>query len=277
MRVLVSSAKGANGDGYGTVLAFDLEGNELGPFSDDRRITDPRGLCANPTRDLVYVNSGDDRVLAIDRKGRVVRDTGPIDGLDPGGGVFGPDGRYYVGSRRLRTILALPADLEGPVRPVLAPNVVPFPRGFAFAAFGRIFLASGVGPTGAGEDTIKVFGADGSLVAPALVTDPELSPLDLAMAPSGNIVVASEWPFGTRDAMTTVREYDSGNGRLIRALKPDGAARFRNPRGLRFGPDGNLYCVARDEVVPFDYETGAAARPMIRLTRLFGQALEFFE
>jgi hypothetical protein len=32
---------------------------------------------------------------------------------------------------------------------------------------------------------------------------------------------------------------------------------FRNPRGRRFGPDGNLYCVAREAVVSFDFVTGA--------------------
>jgi len=32
------------------------------------------------------------------------------------------------------------------------------------------------------------------------VTDPELSPLDLAIAPNGNIVVSSERPFGMSDA-----------------------------------------------------------------------------
>lgn len=98
-RVLVSSAKGANGDGYGAVLAFDLAGNLLGTFCEDNRITDPRGLCVDPTGDLLYVNSGNDRILALDRKGQIRRETSPIEGLDPGGGVFGPDGRYYVGSR----------------------------------------------------------------------------------------------------------------------------------------------------------------------------------
>jgi hypothetical protein len=42
-----------------------------------------------------------------------------------------------------------------------------------------------------------------------LVADPELSPLDLAIAPNGNIVVDSERPFGTADAVTSVREYES--------------------------------------------------------------------
>jgi hypothetical protein len=79
------------------------------------------------------------------------------------------------------------------------------------------------------------------------VEDPALSPLDLAIAPNGNVVVSSEHPFGTPDAVTTVREYDRTDGRLVRVLAPDRGTGFRNPRGLRFGPDGKLYCVAQDE------------------------------
>ncbi len=276
MRVIVSSAKGANGPGYGTILAFDLAGRSLGTFSEDSRIVDPRGLCVAPGGDLLHANGGDDRIVALDRTGRIVRDTGPIDGLDPGGGVFGPDGRYYVGSRRLRTVMALPAGLDGPALPFLPPEVVPFPRGFAFAADGRTYLASGIGPTGAGEDTVKVFDAGGRVVVPRLVDDPQLSPLDLTLAPNGNVVVSSEWPFGADDASTSVREYDGTSGRLVRIFKPDGSARFRNPRGLRFGPDGNLYCVARDEVVGFDFGTGSYAGAIVRLSGLFGQAVEFW-
>lgn len=61
MRVLVSSAKGTNGDGYGAVLAFDLADKLLTPFGLDIGITDPRGLCVDPSGELVYVNSGADR------------------------------------------------------------------------------------------------------------------------------------------------------------------------------------------------------------------------
>ena len=110
--VLVTSAKGANGGGYGAVLGFSADGSLIGPFSRDRRITDPRGLSHDQTGELVYVNSGDDRVLALDRRGKVVLDSGRIDDLDPGGAVFGPDGRYYVGLRQRRTILALPPRLD---------------------------------------------------------------------------------------------------------------------------------------------------------------------
>src|SRR5271170_1321510 len=38
MPLLVTSASGANGNGYGALLAFDHDGEPLGPFSDDDRI-----------------------------------------------------------------------------------------------------------------------------------------------------------------------------------------------------------------------------------------------
>jgi len=99
-RILVTSASGANGDGYGAILSFTADGVMTGPFSRDRRISDPRGLSLGPSGEPVYVNSGDDRVLALDGHGKVAFDSGRIDGLDPGGGTFGPGDRYYVGPRR---------------------------------------------------------------------------------------------------------------------------------------------------------------------------------
>src|ERR1700751_3629431 len=100
MPLLVTSASGANGNGYGTLLAFDLNGRSLGAFSGDSRIADPRGMAVDRDEGLLFLNSGTDRVLALDPDGRVVRDSGPIEGLNPGGGNFGPDGRYYVGARQ---------------------------------------------------------------------------------------------------------------------------------------------------------------------------------
>lgn len=113
MPLVVTSAAGANGDGYGALLAFDDDGRPLGPFTRDARIADPRGLGVSRNDGLLFVNSGTDRVPAIDRDGVVVRDSGPIDGLNPGGGNFGPDGRYYVGLRSARTIMALAPGLDG--------------------------------------------------------------------------------------------------------------------------------------------------------------------
>ena len=105
--------------------------------------------------------------------------------------------------------------------------------------------------------------------------DPEVSPLDLVIAPNGNILVSSEHPFGAPDAITTVREYAADGGQLVRVFSPDGRAEFRRPRGLRFAPDGRLYCVAQDEVVGFDFASGACLGAVVRFPRLNGQAVAF--
>jgi DNA-binding beta-propeller fold protein YncE len=273
MHILVTSAGGANGNGYGATLAFGPDGDFTGTFSGDPRITDPRGMSLDPSGALVYLNSGDDRVLALDLHGNVVRDSGRRPGLDPGGGEFGPDGRYYVTMRRQRTIFAMPAALDREGEFLLPEGIVPFPRGFGFGSDGRLYLASGVAPSGQGDNTIVVFDSSGTLRTPRLVTDPKLSPLDLKLAPNGNIVVASEWPFGAPDAVPSVREYDPGTGQLVRVFVPERSVGFRRPRGLRFGPGERLYCVGEDHVVAFDFGTGSFVGPVVHLSRLNGQAL----
>jgi hypothetical protein len=276
MFLLATSAAGSNGDGYGTLLAFDLKGKPLGVFSDDARIVDPRGLAVDREGDLLFLNSGSDRILALDRSGKVVRDTGPIPQLNPGGGFFGPDGRYHVGSRTAKTIMALSPSLNGAPERLLPIGVVPFPRGCAFNQQGALFFASGIGPNGQGDNVILKF-APGQREKPSvLVSDPDLSPLDLLVAPNGRIVVSSEHPFGSTDAVTGVREYDPDDGRLIRVLSAEGSAELRKPRGLRFGPDGTLYCVARDEIVAFDFASGRCLGAVVQYPRLNGQAVALF-
>jgi hypothetical protein len=274
MPLLATSASGINGAGYGKLLAFGESGQLLGPFTEDARVSDPRGLGVDDG--LLFLNSGSDRILALDRNGRVVRDSGTIPGLDPGGGNFGPDGRYYVGSRGLRTIMAFAPTLLSPGYPALPPAVVPFPRGFAFGDDGSLFLASGIGPGGEGSNTILAFGPERQILESWRVDDLELSPLDLAIAPNGTVVVSSEHPFGAADAVTTIREYDRGDGRLVRVLAPDPSTKFEKPRGLRFGRDGKLYCVAQNEIVAFDFSTGQCLGAVVRLRDLNGQAVVLF-
>jgi DNA-binding beta-propeller fold protein YncE len=276
MTFLVTSAAGANGAGYGKILAFADDGKPIGVFGNDGRIVDPRGLGIDRVDGLLLVNSGSNRILALDRNGVVVRASKTVDGLNPGGGNFGPDGRYYIGLRSERTIMAFARKLDGLGEFVLPPHVVPFPRGFAFGHDGRLFLASGIGPGGEGDNTILAFDSDRRMLPTWSVRDPELSPLDLAVAPSGNIVVSSEHPFGSANAVTTIREYDCDDGRLVRVLVPNDGVRFQKPRGLRFGPHGRLYCVAQDEVVAFDFETGNCLGAVATLPGLNGQAVILF-
>jgi hypothetical protein len=67
------------------------------------------------------------------------------------------------------------------------------------------------------------------------VRDPELSPLGVAIAPSGNIVVSSEHPFGAADAVATIREYDRADGYLVHVLLPGNDLGFQKPRGCGLG------------------------------------------
>jgi DNA-binding beta-propeller fold protein YncE len=272
-RILVTSASGANGDGFGTLLCFSAGGKFAGPFCDDPRIIDPRGMSLSPAGDLVYVTSGDDRVLALDKDGNVTLDSGRKEGLDAGGGTFAPDGRYCVTLRRRGTVLALPPRLDSEGEPLLADGAVPFPRGFGFGDGSQLYLSSGISPSGGGVNTITVFDRDGRLRNPRFVSDPELSPLDLAIAPGGNLVVSSEWPFGSPNATASIREYERSTGRLIRVLAPDPAVEFTRPRGLRFGPGGQLYCVGQDHVVAFDFRSGVFLGVIAELRKLNGQAV----
>ena len=276
MPLLIPSAAGTNGDGYGALLAFDGDGKCLGAFSDDSRIVDPRGLAVNRSEGLLFLNSGSDRVLALSSNGMVARDTGRVEGLNPGGGNFGPDGRYYVGSRSTRTVMTFAPSLDAAGENFLPTAIVPYPRGFAFGHDGRFFLASGTGPDGVGDNAVVAFGPGERMRPVRLVSDPELSPLDLTIAPNGNIIVSSEHPFGAPDAVTSIREYNARGGDLVRVLLPGQLAELRKPRGLRFGPDGHLYCVAQDEVVSFDTDSGKCLGTAVQFRRLHGQALVFF-
>ena len=276
MSILVTSASGSNGDGYGALLSFRLDGTFIGSFSDDPRIVDPRGMSVSSDRQHLYVNSGNDRILTLDTKGTVVRDTGAVPGLNAGGGHLGPDGRYYVGLRSARTIAAFPPYLDGAAQSVLPAGVVPYPRGFAFGTDGKLFLASGIGPDGEGENNIVVFDQDGELHASRFITDDAVSPLDLTIGPNGNVLVSSEFPFGKPDAVCTVREYDSSTGSLVRVFRADRKTNFHRPRGLRFDSEGYLFCVAQDTVIAFDFADGRCLGPIVDKPKLNGQAIAFF-
>jgi hypothetical protein len=270
--ILVTSAGEANGRGHDGVLSFNAAGDLVGRFTEDPRIVDPRGLTLDPAGALIYLNTAD-RMLALDRSGRVVRDSGPMADLDPGGAVFGPDGRFYVTMRRRRTILGISASLDGDAQLLVPERIVPFPRGFAFGHDGSLYLASGIGPSGEGDNTIVVLEPDAAARPRPLVTDPGLSPLDVTLAPNGHILVASESPFRAPDAVVTIREYDPANGDLVRVFAPDRSLNFRQPRGLRLGPEGHLYSVGEAHVVAFDFSTGQFLGAVVHLPRLHGQAL----
>jgi hypothetical protein len=174
----------------------------------------------------------------------------------------------------MRTIIAFPSDLHGASEPLFPQNLVDFPRGFAFAADGRVYLASGAAALTEGSGRILVGAPNRRL--DVFVEDPRAQSPRSDSRAQQNVLVSSEYPFGSPSARSTVREYELRSGKLVRVFEPDSSVSFRKPRGLRFTPDGRLCCVARDEVVAFDFELGRCLGALVRLEMLNGQALEFF-
>jgi DNA-binding beta-propeller fold protein YncE len=175
--MLVTSASGANGHGHGhgSVPRFTTDGVLVGPFSQDATIIDPRGVSLHPSGELIYLNSGNDRVLALDRAGSVVLDSGQIDGLDPGGGTFGPDGRYYIAEAQTHDPrLACRARKSRGTTSSRRDRALS--EGIRLRTTRRGLSRVGSGSDGEGDNTIAVFQQDGSLRAPRLVEDLELGP-----------------------------------------------------------------------------------------------------
>jgi hypothetical protein len=104
------------------------------------------------------------------------------------------------------------------------------PAGFAFDLESRLFLASGIGPDGQGDDNKRAFAKNLLPIPTFRVDDPELSPLDQAIAPMAML----SFPASIRlvRQMTTVREYDALDEQLVRALFAGETGEFSDPRGL---------------------------------------------
>ena len=109
--------------------------------------------------------------------------------------------------------------------------------------------------------------------------DPELSPTDTEVAPSGNLLSASEFPFKSPRATTTIREYDKATGRLVRVfdagVDAEGGRVTRLPRGITIGPDGGLYSAGRDNVVRYDMTTGKFDRVVALSPGMNAQSIIF--
>jgi hypothetical protein len=121
------------------------------------------------------------------------------------------------------------ATLDGSAEPLLPDGVVRSRAGSGLpAAAGSASRRGSDRP--ARDKTIVVFDCGGTVRTPRLVADPELSPLDLTVAPNGRLVVSSEHPFGAPDAVSSIREYERLSGRLVRVFVPDSSLWFRRPR-----------------------------------------------
>lgn len=280
--LLITSAATAKGPVRDGVYRFDAAtGRFEGAFGCGAEIRDPRGVRLSPDRSFVLVNNGDDRILKFEAgSGKFLGSLSFRPGLNPGGGKFGWDGRYYVGSRSEKSIVAFDVASEREPSIFVPGNFMKFPRGLAASPSGALYVASGAHPiTGEGENTILRFDRDGHLDESFKVDDPGLSPLDIEVSPNGNLLSASEVPFGGANAITTVREYDKSTGKLFRVFdaggRSDGQRVSRLPRGITIGPDGALYSSGADNVVRYDLQTGRFDRVVVESPDILVQSIIF--
>jgi hypothetical protein len=219
MALLVTSASGANGAGYGKLLAFDEGGHALGPFSDDDRIVDPRGVGVKGA--LLFLNSGSNRILALDSKRRIVGDSGAITATSDRTGTImsdrGPSGPSSP-LRRRSIDRASPCSLPRWSRFHAAMHSARTALSFSLPASVRAARA-----TTPSWPSVRA----GSSTPPGMLKTPTSAPLDLAIAPNGNIVVSSQHPFGAPDATITIREYARTDGHPVRVLAPGRGIGFR--------------------------------------------------
>lgn len=196
--------------------------------------------------------------------------------LEPGGGAFGADGMYYVGSRARRSIERVDLAARRYRGEALALDGIAFPRGFAVLDDGAFVVASGTHPVlGSGRRALFYYGADGRRSPDAFVDDPELDPLDLVLH-GGYLYVTSEFPFGSGDAVVSLRRYDARTGAAADAWSAGNTPAFagiKRPRGIAFTEDGTLLICAQNCVVAVDVERFGSARVVARDDRLAGQSL----
>ncbi|MEO1007928.1 MAG: GC-type dockerin domain-anchored protein [Planctomycetota bacterium] len=313
---VISSSPGF-GDGNDAVLRFSgVDGSFIEVFADfdSSTLFDPRDVVMRgPFGDAdanIFVNTGTNEVFEYTPSGGFVgvfsvlttsAGTGgtplpPSQG--PGGGVWGPGGNFFIGSRDDGTVIEIDGADGMQIGPVFDPVAadIEFPRGFVFLPDGDLVIGNGAlapsaGGTGGGT-LLRIDGDTGAITtlvdnttdpAPGAVIDADLSPLDVILSPDATqIVLSSEAPFGDPDAVTSVRTYDPDTGELLAVfdpgIDPDTGERFLlAPRGMGFGPDGLLYVssTGADTIVRFDPATGELVDKFIAFPGLSGQALEF--
>ena len=280
--ILVSSAATAPGKLSNGVFRFNAGTGRLeGVLGEGAGIHDPRGLRPAPDESYFVVNNGDDSILKFETATRrFLGVVARLPGLNPGGGKFGSDGRYYVGSRSWKSVVVFDVGSGWKHSTFIPGNIVAFPRGLACAPNGDFYLASGADPaSGQGRNTVLRFDGSAQPDPRFAVSDPWLSPLDTEIGPTGNLLVSSEYPFAHADATSTVREYDGRTGSLLRvfdaALESSGRCTPRNPRGITIGPDGALYSASADNVIRYDLATGRFDAVVVRSAGIMVQSVIF--
>ena len=211
------------------ILRYDVDGNFVDDMisSHNGDITSPKYATFGPD-DNLYVSSGDG-IFRFDGNSGKFKDVFVRHGSGglalPTGLTFGPDDNLYVSSGNSDEVLRYSPD----------------------GKFKDVFVTSGSGGLSGPEDL--TFGPDDNLYVSSGNSDEVLR-----YSPDGKF----------KDVFVT--SGSGGNSDEVLRYSPDGKFKdvfvssheVRAPKGLTFGPDGDLYVVnsLADEILRFDHDTG---------------------
>jgi glucose/arabinose dehydrogenase len=127
------------------------------------------------------------------------------------------------------------------------------PGGLAFGPNGNLFVAS------PGQGVLEFNGTTGAPVGSGVFVPGLNNPFDLAFGPNGNLFVSSR--FSGPNQLGQILEFNGTTGAPVgTGIFVQGSnAGLRDPLGLTFGPNGNLFVVDgyNGQVLEYDSMTGA--------------------
>jgi hypothetical protein len=232
----------------------------VSPFSGG--LDDPEGMAFGPDGNLYVSSFNTDEILRYNGSTGAFIDSfipsgsGGLDGSQ--GLVFGSDGNLYVASWFTSSIMRYDGQSGAPLPSPGNLGAIFATGGGLISPYDLVFGPDGLlYVSGAESNNIVRFdGLTGSPLGPFVPSVPE--PSGLTFGVDGNLYVSSG-NFGTE-----VLRFDGTTGSPSPSPSHSGATfasggGLDRPRGVRFGPDGNLYVSSfgSDEVLRYTGSTGA--------------------